>query len=70
MKKAINALIAVFATVAMAVAGFVGAGSALAAENYNLSVSGTGHTYNIYQIFTGSLSDGKLIDVKLSLIHI
>lgn len=64
MKKAINALIAVFATVAMAVAGFVGAGSALAAENYNLSVSGTGHTYNIYQIFTGSLSDGKLIDVK------
>lgn len=64
MKKAINALIAVFATVAMAVAGFVGAGSALATENYNLSVSGTGHTYNIYQIFTGSPSDGKLIDVK------
>lgn len=64
MKKAINALIAVFATVAMAVVGFVGAGAAFAAENYNLSVSGTGHTYNIYQIFTGKPSDGKLIDVK------
>lgn len=64
MKKAINALIAVFATVAMAVAGFVGAGAAFADENYKLSVSGTGHTYDIYQIFTGKPSDGKLIDVK------
>lgn len=65
MKKAINALIAVFATVAMAVVGFVGAGAAFADESYyKLSVSGTGHTYDIYQIFTGKPSDGKLIDVK------
>ena len=64
MKKAINALIAVLATVAMAVAGFVGAGAAFADENYNLTISGTGHAYDIYQIFTGSLSDGKLTDIK------
>lgn len=64
MKKAINALIAVLAAVAMAVAGFVGAGAAFADENYNLTVSGTGHAYDIYQIFTGSLSDGKLTDIK------
>ena len=64
MKKAINALVAVFATVAMAIAGFVGAGSAFADETYSLTVSGTGHTYGIYQIFTGAPSDGKLIDVK------
>lgn len=64
MKKAINALVAVFATVAMAIAGFVGAGSAFADETYSLTVSGTGHTYNIYQIFTGTPSNGKLTDVK------
>ncbi|WP_137655656.1 isopeptide-forming domain-containing fimbrial protein [Bifidobacterium moukalabense] len=65
MKKAINALVAVLATVAMAVAGFMGAGTAFADETtYNLTVNGTGHTYEIYQIFTGTPSGGKLTDVK------
>lgn len=65
MKRAINALVAVLATVAMAVAGFMGAGTAFADEaTYNLTVTGTGHTYEIYQIFTGTPSGGKLTDVK------
>lgn len=65
MKRAINALVAVLATVAMAVAGFMGAGTAFADEaTYNLTVTGTGHTYEIYQIFTGTPSGGRLTDVK------
>lgn len=65
MKRAINALVAVLATVAMAVAGFMGAGTAFADEaTYNLTVTGTGHTYEVYQIFTGDLADGKLSNVK------
>lgn len=56
MKKAINALVAVFATVAMAVAGFVGAGSALADGAYSITAPANGHTYEAYQVFTGDLS--------------
>lgn len=65
MKKAINALVAVFATVAMAVAGFVGAGSALADEAANtITGPSNGHTYEAYQIFTGDLTNGKLSNIK------
>lgn len=65
MKKAINALVAVFATVAMAVAGFMGAGSALAAEATNtITGPSNGHTYEVYQIFTGDLVNGKLSNIK------
>lgn len=43
----------------------MGAGTAFADEaTYNLTVTGTGHTYEIYQIFTGTPSGGKLTDVK------
>lgn len=56
MKKAINALVAVFATVAMAIAGFVGAGSALADGAYSITAPANGHTYEAYQVFTGDLS--------------
>ena len=64
MKKAINALVAVFATVAMAIAGFVGAGSAFADETYTIAGPQNGHTYEIYQIFTGDLTNGKLSNIK------
>ena len=70
MKKAINALVAVFATVAMAIAGFVGAGSAFAdgatstTQSYKISFPTdekyAGHTYEVYQIFTGDY-DGKVL---------
>lgn len=64
MKKAINALIAVFATVAMAVAGFVGAGAAFADETATSTItinnSAVGHTYEAYQIFTGT-KDGETL---------
>lgn len=56
MKKAINALVAVLATVAMAIAGFVGAGSALADGAYSITAPANGHTYEAYQVFTGDLS--------------
>ena len=70
MKKAINTLVAVFATVAMAIAGFAGAGSAFAdesasaAQTYTISfptdAKYAGHTYEVYQIFTGDY-DGKVL---------
>lgn len=63
MKKAWNALVALIATLGMAVAGFVGVSSAYADDNttaktYKISVpSDDNHEYEIYQIFTGDLSD-------------
>lgn len=64
MKRAINALVAVLATVAMAVAGFMGAGTAFADEANTITGPKNGHTYEVYQIFTGDLADGKLSNVK------
>ena len=64
MKRAINALVAVLATVAMAVAGFMGAGTAFADEANTITGPKNGHIYEAYQIFTGDLADGKLSNVK------
>lgn len=64
MKRAINALVAVLVTVAMAVAGFMGAGTAFADEANTITGPKNGHTYEAYQIFTGDLADGKLSNVK------
>ena len=74
MKKTINALVAVFATVAMAIAGFAGASTAMADEEGSNASSSNGgytisfptdakyadHTYEVYQIFTGDY-DGKVL---------
>lgn len=66
MKKVWKALMAVFATVAMALTGFAGATSAFAANGYTLTINNatTGHTYEAYQVFSGTLSnDGKLSNI-------
>lgn len=67
MKKAWKALVAVLATVAMAIAGFAGASTAFAAETYAITINQTdaGHTYEAYQVFTGDLAeDGTLSNVQ------
>lgn len=68
MNKVLKGLVAVAATAAMAVAGFAGASTAMAADTtYTVSVDSTdSHTYNAYQVFTGTLaSDGTtLSDLK------
>lgn len=66
MKKAWKALVAVLATVAMAIAGFAGASTAFAAETYTINppTENNGHTYEVYQIFTGDLvteNDGTTV---------
>lgn len=60
MNKVLKGLVAVAATAAMAVAGFAGASTAMAAENnYDITVPTTDtHTYSVYQVFTGDLSEG------------
>ena len=65
MKRAINALVAVLATVAMAVAGFMGAGTAFADEANTITINNSvaGHTYEAYQIFAGTISDKTLTDI-------
>lgn len=65
MNKVLKGLVAVAASVAMAVAGMFGAGTAMAANTYQITVPAEDtHTYSVYQIFTGSLStDGTLGDV-------
>lgn len=65
MNKVLKGLVAVAASAAMAVAGMFGAGTAMAANTYQITVPAEDtHTYSVYQIFTGSLStDGTLGDV-------
>lgn len=66
MNKVLKGLVAVAATAAMAVAGFAGASTAMAAENnYGITVPTTDtHTYSVYQVFTGDLSEGTLSNIK------
>lgn len=58
MNKALKGLVAVVSTAAMAIAGFAGAASATAAENYSITISPAkaGHVYEAYQVFTGNLN--------------
>lgn len=67
MNKVLKGLVAVAATAAMAVAGFAGASTAMAAEDTHtvtISPAKSGHTYEAYQIFTGNLgADGSLGNV-------
>lgn len=73
MNKVLKGLVAVAATAAMAVAGFAGASTATAVEgeaatavktSYTISfptdAKYQGHTYEVYQIFTGDF-DGKVL---------
>lgn len=67
MNKVLKGLVAVAATAAMAVAGFAGASTAMAADAYTVSVDQSdSHAYDAYQVFTGTLaSDGTtLSDLK------
>ena len=67
MNKVLKGLVAVAATAAMAIAGFAGASTAMAAEGTHtvtISPAKSGHTYEAYQIFTGNLgTDGSLGNV-------
>ena len=66
MNKVLKGLVAVVSTAAMAVAGFAGASTAMAAENnYDITVpTADTHTYSVYQVFTGDLSEGTLSNIK------
>lgn len=65
MNKVLKGLVAVAATAAMAVAGFAGASTATAADTYDITVPQTdSHTYSVYQVFTGDLSEGTLSNIK------
>lgn len=67
MNKVLKGLVAVAATAAMAVAGFAGASTAMAAEvthTVTITPAKSDHTYEAYQIFTGNLgADGSLGNV-------
>lgn len=66
MNKVLKGLVAVAATAAMAIAGVGGASTAMAAgTNYDITVPSTDtHTYSVYQVFTGDLSNGTLSNIK------
>ena len=66
MNKVLKGLVAVVSTAAMAIAGFAGVTSAMAADiNYDITVpSDDTHTYSVYQVFTGDLSNGTLSNIK------
>ena len=67
MNKVLKGLVAVAATAAMAVAGFAGASTAMAAEGTHtvtITPAKSDHKYEAYQIFTGNLgADGSLGNV-------
>ena len=67
MNKVLKGLVAVAATAAMAIAGVAGASTAMAADpTGGIKVAeGDGHTYSVYQIFTGTYgTDGSLGNVE------
>lgn len=74
MNKVLKGLVAVAATAAMAVAGFAGASTAMAENPATATTNPTitfpadtqyqDHTYEVYQVFTGDLSEGVLSNVK------
>lgn len=65
MNKVLKGLVAVAATAAMAIAGVAGAASATAADTYDITVPSTDtHTYSVYQVFTGDLSNGTLSNIE------
>lgn len=66
MNKVLKGLVAVAATAAMAIAGFAGASTAMAAGEGTITITGqeAGHAYNAYQVFAGDYADGVLSNVK------
>ena len=51
MNKVLKGLVAVAASAAMAIAGMFGAGTAMAANTYQITVPESDtHTYSVYQI--------------------
>lgn len=71
MNKVLKGLVAVAATAAMAVAGFAGASTAMAADTVNVTVPGSesklnGHSYTAYQILSGTQAEsgGALGDAR------
>lgn len=58
MNKVLKGLVAVVSTAAMAIAGFAGAASATAAEDYSITITPAkdGHVYEAYQVFFGNLN--------------
>ena len=67
MNKVLKGLVAVAATAAMAIAGVAGAASATADEaTYTITVNNTksGHAYEAYQVFSGTLSNDTLSDIQ------
>lgn len=67
MNKVLKGLVAVVSTAAMAIAGFAGVSTAMAAgttHTVTITPAKSGHTYEAYQIFTGNLgTDGSLGNV-------
>lgn len=61
MKKIAGLLLALVMMLAMAAIAFA---DGTTSTTYNIMAPATSHTYEIYQIFTGEYSDGKLNDVK------
>lgn len=74
MNKVLKGLVAVAATAAMAIAGVAGASTAMAENPATATTNPTitfpagtqyqNHTYEVYQVFTGDLSEGVLSNVK------
>ena len=71
MNKVLKGLVAVAATAAMAVAGFAGASTAMAADTVNVTVPDSatklsGHSYTAFQILSGTQAEsgGALGDAK------
>ena len=68
MNKVLKGLVAVVSTAAMAIAGFAGASTAMAAEDYSITITPAkaGHVYEAYQVFNGNL-DASMVFLATSL---
>lgn len=66
MKKVMALLLSLVMVLAMSIATFAGEGSAVSSTTYTITIKNaeTGHTYEAYQIFAGTLSEGVLSDIS------
>ena len=66
MKKVMALLLSLVMVLAMSIATFATEGSAGSSTTYTITIKNaeTGHTYEAYQIFAGTLSEGVLSDIN------
>lgn len=67
MKKVMALLLSLVMVLAMSIATFATEGSTESSNTYTITAPDNGHTYEVYQIFTGDLSTENGVQILSNL---